>query len=211
MAVSHGDIYKFLLKEVLGLIMCHQNIYHLWTWRSRSEGRALSYQSFIMEITHVQENKPLSLRDTVCIYSVMADSSQPHGLQCSPCSSVQRSSCKNSGVVAISFSREVCWIYNFKSTLPKLADTEVSVLWVSNEWEVPLWDLAPGDGVRWEGFGSLAVNRRVHVKRSSNGKACCLLLTYWAAVGYQPKTKPVWSIILRVIKSRWQGGSTSIH
>ena len=50
--------------------------------------------------------------------------------------------------------------------------------------------------MRWEGFRSLAVNRRVHVKRSSNGKACCLLLTYWAAVGYQPKTKPVWSIIL---------------
>ena len=48
-------------------------------------------------------------------------------------------------------------------------------------------------------------------KEELNGKACCLLLTYWAAVGYQPKTKPAWSILWRVIKSRWQGGSTSIH
>lgn len=54
------------LKEVLCLIMCHQNIYHLWIWGSRSEGGVLSYQFFIMEIMHVpeQKNKPWSLLDT---------------------------------------------------------------------------------------------------------------------------------------------------
>ena len=81
-----------------------------------------------MEIMHVQENKPLSLLDKVCIgHSVMSDSLQPHGLQLSRllCSVIFLARILE--WVAISFSREVCWIYNFKSTLPKLADIEVSL------------------------------------------------------------------------------------
>ena len=76
----------------------------------------------------MQENKPLSLRDTVCVgRSVMSDSLQPHGLQLAMllCSAIFLERILE--WVAISFSREVCWIYNFKSTLPKLADTEVSL------------------------------------------------------------------------------------
>ena len=118
------------LKEVLGLIMCHQSIYHLWTWRSRSEGRALSYQSFIMEIMHVQENKPLSLPDKVCVsHSIMSDSLQPHGLKPARLLFSLIFPARILKGVAISFSREVCWIYNLKSTLPKLEDTEVSLSW----------------------------------------------------------------------------------
>lgn len=120
------------LKEVLCLIMCQQNIYHLWIWGSRSEGGVLSYQFFIMEIMHVpeQKNKPWSLLDT----------------------QLQK--------------------YSFKAGRAR----GLSILRVSNEWEVPLWNLALGDRVRWEGISSLAVSRVVYVKEASHAKACWLFL-----------------------------------
>lgn len=57
LAMSHGDIY-FSFKEVLCLTLCHQNIYCMQIYRSRSRGKGVpSSQSFIMKITHVSGQK----------------------------------------------------------------------------------------------------------------------------------------------------------
>lgn len=114
------------------MIICHLNIYHLWIWGSRSEEGVPSYQSFIMEIMCVseQKNKPWSLQDT----------------------QLQK--------------------YSFRAGRGR----GLSVLGVSNELELPFWDLALEDSGKVERSTPLAASRVVYVKEASHSTACCLLM-----------------------------------